>query len=264
MKKTFRRVLGICVIVVVILSLFAPALAADPIDTNKKATLEIYLSLYNAPKGGGDLAIYKVADIDEDGVSTLAGAFAAGPDLNGLSATKLMDAASSLSGMLPGSPTAAGTTAADGRVTFSDLEVGAYLVVMTNQGANGFLMSPFIVFLPTQIEGVWHHSIKASPKLVTPIFPSPDESTEPPTEIPEESTPLDPWESEDIDIIDPSTPLDPFPPDIDILDPDVPLDSLPQTGVLQWPIPFMAVLGLLVFSAGWILNRNNKKAKDEK
>ena len=41
-----------------------------------------------------------------------------------------------------------------------------------------------------------------------------------------------------------------------IEDPDVPKGKLPQTGLLQWPIPVMASFGLLLFLIGWI--RHNK------
>lgn len=39
-------------------------------------------------------------------------------------------------------------------------------------------------------------------------------------------------------------------------DPDIPKGKLPQTGLLQWPIPVMASLGLILFLIGWI--RHNK------
>ena len=37
------------------------------------------------------------------------------------------------------------------------------------------------------------------------------------------------------------------------------LSALPQTGQLNWPIPFMACSGVLLFAAGWVLNRQGKK-----
>lgn len=42
--------------------------------------------------------------------------------------------------------------------------------------------------------------------------------------------------------------------------PDNPTDpTLPQTGQLNWPIPVMAVLGLCLFAAGWLLRFGRKK-----
>lgn len=52
------------------------------------------------------------------------------------------------------------------------------------------------------------------------------------------------------DITPPEPPKTDEPP-TDILPDSIPLASLPQTGLLQWPIPIMAVLGIMLFSRGW-------------
>ena len=42
--------------------------------------------------------------------------------------------------------------------------------------------------------------------------------------------------------------------------PDNPvMSSLPQTGQLNWPVPVLACSGVLLFAAGWVLNRQGKK-----
>lgn len=40
-------------------------------------------------------------------------------------------------------------------------------------------------------------------------------------------------------------------PTIDIPLEPIPLARLPQTGLLQWPVPIMAILGIILFSRGW-------------
>ncbi|MEA4954334.1 MAG: Cna B-type domain-containing protein [Pseudoflavonifractor sp.] len=40
-------------------------------------------------------------------------------------------------------------------------------------------------------------------------------------------------------------------PTTDIFPGDIPMTALPQTGLLQWPIPVMTILGILLFSLGW-------------
>lgn len=47
-------------------------------------------------------------------------------------------------------------------------------------------------------------------------------------------------------------------------EPDPPGPGLPQTGQLNWPIPVLAVLGLGLFSAGWMLCFGKKKDGHEK
>lgn len=74
-----------------------------------------------------------------------------------------------------------------------------------------------------------------------PNIPGEDiDDPEPPLSKPPEEEDLDdpePLEEEDID------------------DPDTPLARLPQTGVLWWPVPFLAMGGLILFVSGWALNR---------
>ncbi len=55
------------------------------------------------------------------------------------------------------------------------------------------------------------------------------------------------------DIPDEPPPTGEPPEETEIPDPDTPLiDALPQTGMLWWPVPVMAALGLLLFSIGWL------------
>jgi hypothetical protein len=44
----------------------------------------------------------------------------------------------------------------------------------------------------------------------------------------------------------------------DLEDPDVPLGELPQTGLLQWPIPLMAAAGLFLLALGMVSERKRK------
>ena len=87
--------------------------------------------------------------------------------------------------------------------------------------------------------------------------PETTEETEIVIDIPEEEVPLD-----YVEILDDPLPLSnlelPDPDDEDsddflnIEDEDVPLaDMLPQTGLLWWPVPVMAVMGLVLFLVGW-------------
>ena len=81
----------------------------------------------------------------------------------------------------------------------------------------------------------------ASPK-VTPS-PKPGD-TKPPTQTETPSTPTTPTS--------PTTPTTPGKP------------NLPYTGQLNWPIPVLVVLGLVLFSAGWLLRFGKKKDSYEK
>ena len=51
-------------------------------------------------------------------------------------------------------------------------------------------------------------------------------------------------------------------PDDDIIDPDVPLADIPQTGMLQWPIPVLSMLGIGLITCGATAGRAKKKRED--
>lgn len=77
-------------------------------------------------------------------------------------------------------------------------------------------------------------------------------------------TPEDPLYPDDPNVpLDPGVPGDPDNPGStpapgeDIPDEDVPLEMLPQTGLLWWPVPIMAVLGVALVLLGYTRRRNS-------
>lgn len=84
-------------------------------------------------------------------------------------------------------------------------------------------------------------------------------------DIPDETPPLaDVPNIPDVDIPDPDVPLVSPPPDdlTEIKDPDVPLATLPQTGMLWWPVPILAMSGMFLFILGWGIQRRNSSHED--
>ena len=122
----------------------------------------------------------------------------------------------------------------DGNVTFLNLELGLYLLVQTDASDGYFKADPFLVSVPMHEDETYCYEVDASPKVEL------------------EKDPSNPT--------DPSTPTDPTTP----TDPSKPKPSLPQTGQLNWPIPVLTVLGLMLFSAGWVLRFGRKRDGYEK
>ena len=67
----------------------------------------------------------------------------------------------------------------------------------------------------------------------------------------------------------PDNPVNPGNPDNPVApgNPDNPVapgrpdgNALPQSGQLNWPIPFMACSGVLLFAVGWVLDRKETLA----
>lgn len=109
----------------------------------------------------------------------------------------------------------AATIGTDGTVSFNGLELGLYLVVQTTQSTGYNTISPFLVTVPYVENDVWVYNVDASPKVE--VYTEPATPTTPTT---------------------PSTPSTP---------------TLPQTGQLNWPIPVLAVSGLVLFAIGWFM-----------
>lgn len=111
------------------------------------------------------------------------------------------------------------TPDASGRVEFSNVSCGLYLIMQAvpGEGAAYERMTAFVVSVPmTDETGTsWTYDVTAKPKLTQKPEPTP---TPPPKE------------------------------------PD-----LPQTGLPIWPIPVLGGAGLVLFAAGWALCVSGKK-----
>lgn len=119
------------------------------------------------------------------------------------------------------------TIGADGMAGFSGLEEGIYLVVQT-KAANGYEMfSPFLVSLPMRENGQWKYQVEAMPKIEVSVSGKPETPVKQPVSTPK------------------------------------PVSSgnnlrLPYTGQLIWPVPVMAIAGMLLFAVGWSLRKDKK------
>lgn len=210
-----------------VLGLSIPAYAHDYVQMDKKGTITITMHMGDTAVGGGTLTLYRVGEVrEDDGNYTFqpTGDFAScGESFENVTSAALADRLAKYAT----DQKLTGVTKSidkDGKVTFTDLEVGLYLFVQ-NKAASGYNKAdPFLVSLPyIQDNGQYSYNVDASPKVELEKEPEP--TTPPPTK-PHEPT-------------------------------------LPQTGQLNWPIPVLAVLGLLLFTAGWLMRFGQRKA-DEK
>lgn len=120
----------------------------------------------------------------------------------------------------------------DGKVKFSGLELGLYLIEQTKSSEGFDPISPFLVTVPMNEDGRYVYDVNASAKFQLHQESKPTQPTNP-------TKPTDPTQ--------PAKPTQPTAP------------KLPQTGQLNWPVPVMVAVGLLLFSAGWILRFGKKK-----
>ena len=292
-QKSLRRRFAALLLMLCLLAAGAlPALATSVnirlVDASgNPATGTIRVALYDSAKGkalsGGQLTLYRVAEVKRkngDLSFEYCGDFyGCGIALGDLTDSTLADQL--LEYMPQGARGTTKTVDADGNAAFENLELGLYLIVQS-KASNGYApIKPFLVSLPMAENGKWNYEVDASPKVggYTPV--NPDTPPVPPTPVPDKpGTPEQPTEPTNPDAPKnpdgPDSPVSPGSPDSPVApgNPDNPaapgkpdnpalagrpdgvvMNGLPQTGQLNWPVPVLAVSGVLLFAAGWVLNK---------
>jgi len=265
MKKRLNLLTALLLAVVMTLCLIPGAAAAEPEEGERpllttvdpdtfSGTITVNLEYNKNPVSGIEVTLYQVGTgtiVNNNLVFALADALAGEEplELNGLKAAdvkaaikELMDRLGDLSKeeraeLVVG----AKDSDKDGKIVFDGLEIGVYLAVKTERGSD-YLFDPTLVFMPYGKETGWDDDMPANPKI---SYDFDDDPEPPPTNIPDNPPP--------------GGGKDPDPdPGEEIPDEDVPLAVLPQTGLLQWPIPVMAAAGLLLVAVGLLSERKRR------
>lgn len=278
MKSIRKRLAAVLAALTLLVWCAAPAFALEVVDLSRTGSIKV--SLYDSETsevvGGGTLALYRVAKVQKDNAN-LSFVYTNGFEDCGVELGDLSEG--ELAGRLAEkiAATAESTTVeiSDlGVAEFGDLEVGLYLVVQTTAAENYNVINPFLVSVPIQENGSYVYDVDALPKVGTAAKKTP----EPPDTPDTPDTPDKPEEE------NPNTPAAPGPnnPDGWVLgangekiyrnpeapSPDNPnghvmgAHGLPQTGQLNWPIPVLAVTGVVLVAAGIKLKKGTRK--DEK
>ena len=206
----------------------ASAAESEMLDLDRKGSLSITFTYDGKPiSDGNKVGIFKVANavFDEshgykfvwNGEFAAAGTIPKDLDaVNGELAKKLVRIAIDKKVPLYRNSQELGS---DGKATFSDLEVGLYLVVHTNKiettladkSTVTYTINPFLVSIPQNDDGKLNYDVVTKPKV------SPEKETTPP---PKKPTP--------------------------------PPKRVPQTGQLWWPVMVMGVAGALLVTFGLV------------
>lgn len=232
-KSKWLRILAACVLAVCMLAAALPGYAAEWIDLDAKGSISVTLRDTDGKAvSGGELTLYRVAEVKhEDGDLSFAytnGFAGCGVPLGDLTAAGL---AGELREKIADSAVyTTKTVGQDGKVKFSDLELGLYLVVQSKAADGYYAVSPFLVTVPMTEDGGYLYNVDASPKVESARDKPGDGGGSSPT----------------------PTPVPPVPT-------PQPGGSLPQTGQLNWPVPVLAALGLGVFALGWWLREKNSE-----
>lgn len=194
----------------------------------RKGTITVEMEYEGKAVAGGTLSAYRVGQIQEsDGNYSFAKAEAMASFSGSYENIASADLAESIAAFVKENRIAAYGTAKNqnGKAVFADLELGLYLIVQTEASEGFEPLKPFLVSVPMNEGGHYVYEVSADGKFQLQQEPEPTTPTTPPK---------------------PSEP------------------TLPQTGQLNWPIPVLVVLGLCLFSFGWVLRFGRKKNSYEK
>lgn len=216
------KILYIAVLSMVLVVIGAePAFAVDSasLDYSKTGSVTVKLTDEDgAAVTSGTLTLYQVANIVDNEYVYTDEFSQCSVSLDDITKTSL---ASNISTFVDEN-SISGTTICvgnDGTVVFSDLKLGLYLVVQTVASEGYHTISPFVITIPYEEDGVIVYNVDASPKVG--VLKKTDKTT---------------------------TTTEP---------------KLPQTGQLNWPIPILAISGIVLFGIGLILTTNRKKQYSE-
>lgn len=156
----------------------------------------------------------------------------------------------------------------NGKAEFNSLDLGLYLIVQTEASEDYKPLKPFLVSVPMNVNGQYIYEVNAEGKFVlehiqNPIDPSNQDTPSDPTLPTDPNDPSNPNGTTNTN--DPSNPDDPSNPNNsnNSTDPNATTnqsgEKLPLTGQLNWPIPFLAAGGLLLFALGWFLSFGRKR-----
>ncbi len=224
-------------------------------DPTQKGSIEIVMQKDATPVPGGSLTLYQVGTlIEENGAyryELVESLQTTGLVLDDLQSPQL---AKELAAKVASAQGNKKEIDAEGRIAYTDLELGVYLLVQEEAAKGYSKLDPFLVTVPEVVNGEYIYQVQAGPKitLVPETTPAPT-PTAPPTPVvtPQPQTPPT--------FGDGSTVQNPSDSSAETL-----LPKLPQTGQLNWPIPVMAVVGLWLFVMGWILRFGQKRDSEKK
>ena len=278
-----KRITAVIAVALLLAISFSPCAFAAP------STGSITLNLINRadknPLAGKTVKAVKVADGSytpgRAPEFTLTGEFASsGVDISS------SEAAAELYGIAAASSSEAAEVKSnsEGEAKFENCALGVYLVYSPDN-----IFNPFLVFVPLRSDDGVAFDVTAEPKI---DIPTESDSTKPDTTKPDVTTPTR-YPGEPVTHVTPptvpaTTPgvippiVVPTRPDSSVTSPNSPTkpntpdnpentsspegttkgEKLPQTGMLQYPIPILSVAGMLMFITGFVVYGESRKKEN--
>ncbi len=244
-----RKVIALLLTAVLFVVFGASVYAAD-IDLDKTGSISV--KFIDGKTGelvpDGILSMYKVADIVRGSDGSLSYAYtdgfaSCGLVLGDLTNDKLPESLSAYAQQNKLSA-AAQSVGENGVCQYSDLGLGLYLIVQTKAAEGYCAIDPFLVSVPIADPEGWDYDIDATPKMEALTATSTSSTTTTNSSSTTSST------------TNPSTTTTTLNSNVQG---DGDGNKLPQTGQLNWPIPVLAGVGIILFLFGWATVFSGKK-----
>lgn len=226
-KQIFSLFLTLCLLYMVPVTAYAHEVP----DENRKGTVTLEMEYDGKAVTGGTLTAYRVGQIQEsDGNYSFVKTDAMAAFTGSYEDIASAELAENIAAFIKENQLSAYGTAKNqnGKAVFTDLELGLYLIVQTEASEGYEPLKPFLAAVPMNENGHYVYEVSAEGKFQL------QQAAKPTTPVTSPKTPK------------PSKP------------------TLPQTGQLNWPVPVLVVLGLCLFSVGWVLRFGKKKNSYEK
>lgn len=221
-----KRIISILTALLILCGLPVTALAHAVPEETRKGSITVTMRIGDTLVSGGSLTLYRVGEVHEDDGNY---SFVPTGDFTDCGVSlDLVQSPESAEGLaayakdhkLTGTTRTVGK---DGKVTFSNLELGLYLLVQTRAARGYSKVSPFLVTVPYAEDGVYIYEVDADTKMELEKEPKPTAPPSPPHNG----------------------------------------GKLPQTGQLNWPVSVLAILGMTLFAAGWVLRFGKRENNEE-
>ena len=255
----------LAIILAVTFQVPAFALTTDQIDMDQKGNIHITVEFQGEPVAGEAFRLIKVADIKTEGEQTGYTFTDEFMKFDGsLENVGESNAAVSLAKTLKdyvkdnnvqGDIKYAGE---DGKIAYTNLELGLYLVIQEDKPDGYVDINPFLVSVPDEIEGKIAYDVDASPKIdVYRKNSQTDKIIETTTVTSDEMTPtpkisFNVWTVSTRNVTS---------------DEMTPTPKIPQTGLLAWPVILFTLIGVLLVAFGIMFRTtskdNHKSGADE-
>ncbi len=250
--RYLNRIASLLLCIVLLLSLNVTASALAVAYEDKKGTITVEMKYDGKAVSGGTLAVYRIGDASEENgkykfrKSDSMNDFDLDLDTNDISDATLAENVASFV-QSNNFSAYADTENIDGKAVFNNLDLGIYLVVQTKASDGYEPLMPFLVSIPMNYNGNYKFDVTAEGK----------------TQNKQDTLPTSPADDPDNPSA-PDTSGNPTDDGTGNTHGNTAGGILPQTGQLNWPVPVLTALGLLIFTLGWLLAFFGKREKQVK